>query len=96
MPCAFFRIAVKFGKLSSFFHCKYLSVTFGTLFHRLVFGSEHLFQALFSPFLPHPFLVLNNIGHIYFTIFGPSSLGHNTRGIGTVNGRSILHQDPEQ
>uniref|UniRef100_A0A2K6M890 Uncharacterized protein n=1 Tax=Rhinopithecus bieti TaxID=61621 RepID=A0A2K6M890_RHIBE len=84
MPCTIFRIAVKFGKLSSFFHCK------------LVFGSEHLFQALFSPFLPHPFLVLNNIGHIYFTVFGPASLGHNTRGIGTVNGRSILHQDPEQ
>uniref|UniRef100_A0A2I3TL49 Uncharacterized protein n=2 Tax=Pan TaxID=9596 RepID=A0A2I3TL49_PANTR len=76
-------IAVKFGKLSSFFHCKYLSVRLGTLFHRLVFGSEHLFQDLFSPFLPHPFLVLNNVGHIYFTFSGSACLGHNTRVIGT-------------
>uniref|UniRef100_A0A2I3HQA7 Uncharacterized protein n=1 Tax=Nomascus leucogenys TaxID=61853 RepID=A0A2I3HQA7_NOMLE len=83
MPCTFFRIAVKFGKLSGFFHCKYLSIRFGTVFHRLVFGSKHLFQALFSLFLPHPFLVLNNVGHVYFTFSGSASLGHNTRGTGT-------------
>uniref|UniRef100_A0A8C2RIF5 Uncharacterized protein n=1 Tax=Capra hircus TaxID=9925 RepID=A0A8C2RIF5_CAPHI len=75
---------VKFGRLRSLFHEKYLPLRFGRLFHTLISGFERIFQHLFPPSTPHFFLVLGDADHIYF-----ASLGHDAGGIGTVYSRRV-------